>query len=72
MFRVLSHFQPWVVLGYLDLEDFVDKHMENLTDWERNFKSLKIRGRDAEKLPSYVAAVYYSGPLQLMFFTVVK
>ncbi len=43
--------QDWVVLGALDLEEFVDKHLESLSDWERNFKALKARGRDAEKLP---------------------
>ena len=44
-------FQDWVVLGALDLDDFVDKHLVNLSDWEKNFRALKARGRDAEKLP---------------------
>lgn len=39
------------MLGSLDLDAFVDEHLKNLTDWERNFKALKARGRDAEKLP---------------------
>ena len=43
--------QEWVVLGSLDLEVFVEEHLKDLSDWERNFKALKLRGRDAEKLP---------------------
>jgi len=43
--------QDWVVLGSYDLEEFVDEHLHELSDWERNFKALKVRGRDAEKLP---------------------
>ena len=39
------------MLGALDLDEFVDQHLVNLSDWERNFKALKARGRDAEKLP---------------------
>ena len=39
------------MLGALDLDEFVDRHLVNLSDWERNFKALKARGRDAEKLP---------------------
>ena len=43
--------QEWVVLGSLDLEAFVEENLKDLSDWERNFKALKLRGRDAEKLP---------------------
>ena len=39
------------MLGSLDLDKFVSDHLIQLTDWERNFKALKARGRDAEKLP---------------------
>jgi len=40
-----------VVLGSLDLEEFIEEHLKEQADWEKNFKALKIRGRDAEKLP---------------------
>ncbi len=46
--------QDWVVLGALDLDEFVDQHLQELVDWERNFKALKARGRDAEKLPNEI------------------
>ncbi len=42
-----------MVLGALDVDEFVDANLEQLSDWERNFKALKARGRDAEKLPRY-------------------
>jgi len=45
--------QEWVVLGSLDLDEFVFQHLKTLPDWERNFKAVKARGRDAEKLPKY-------------------
>jgi dynein heavy chain 2 len=43
--------QEWVVLGALDLDQFVLDNLVHLSDWERNFRALKARGRDAEKLP---------------------
>jgi len=46
--------QEWVVLGSLDLDEFAFQHLKTLPDWERNFKAVKARGRDAEKLPKYV------------------
>lgn len=42
-----------MVLGALDLDDFVTTNLKELSDWEKNFKALKARGRDAEKLPRY-------------------
>lgn len=47
------HFQQWCVLGALDLDQFVEDNLKDLSDWEKNFKGLKARGRDAEKLPRY-------------------
>ena len=41
-----------MVLGYVDMDEFVDKNLEDLSDYERNFKAIKVRGRDAEKLPT--------------------
>ncbi|XP_074649972.1 cytoplasmic dynein 2 heavy chain 1-like [Tubulanus polymorphus] len=51
---VLQKFEHWVVLGGLDVDAFVDEHLKELSDWERNFKALKVRGRDAEKLPNEI------------------
>nr|KAG5701774.1 hypothetical protein BaRGS_000764 [Batillaria attramentaria] len=49
---VMDQFRDWVVLGALDLDQFVQDNLVHLSDWERNFRALKARGRDAEKLPS--------------------
>ena len=46
--------KDYVVLGQVNIEDLVEKNLKDVTDWEKNFKALKIRGRDAEKLPKYV------------------
>ncbi|EDO38992.1 predicted protein [Nematostella vectensis] len=48
---VQEMFKDWVVLGSIDLDALVDKHLHDVADWERNFRALKARGRDAEKLP---------------------
>ena len=46
-----TKFINWVVLGSVDLDNLVDQHCHQVPDWERNFKALKARGREAEKLP---------------------
>nr|XP_032832089.1 cytoplasmic dynein 2 heavy chain 1 [Petromyzon marinus]XP_032832097.1 cytoplasmic dynein 2 heavy chain 1 [Petromyzon marinus]XP_032832104.1 cytoplasmic dynein 2 heavy chain 1 [Petromyzon marinus] len=45
-------FQEWVVLGQVDVEALIEKHLHTVADWERNFRSLKTRGKDAERLPT--------------------
>jgi dynein heavy chain 2 len=47
----LEQFQEWTVLGQVDIEELVDKYLIDVADWEKNFRVLKIRGQDAEKLP---------------------
>ena len=44
-------FMDWVVLGSVDLDSLVDQHCLQVPDWERNFRALKAKGREAEKLP---------------------
>lgn len=53
LMKVQNEFSEWVVLGYIpDMDDFVDKELKNIGDWERELKALKVRGRNAEKLKS--------------------
>ncbi|KAK6172722.1 hypothetical protein SNE40_016326 [Patella caerulea] len=54
LWAVMDKFKDWVILGSLDLDRFVEEHLTELSDWEKNFKALKVRGRDAEKLPSQI------------------
>uniref|UniRef100_A0A3Q3KJ04 Cytoplasmic dynein 2 heavy chain 1 n=1 Tax=Monopterus albus TaxID=43700 RepID=A0A3Q3KJ04_MONAL len=49
---VQHKFKEWVVLGQVDLEKLVEKHLNFMQDWERNFKALKVRGQELERLPS--------------------
>ena len=52
---VLDQFRPWVVLGQLggssELESLIEQQLNDVRDWEYNFKALKAKGREAEKLP---------------------
>ncbi|XP_043928516.1 cytoplasmic dynein 2 heavy chain 1 isoform X1 [Protopterus annectens] len=52
--EVLDKFKEWVVLGQLDIEVLVEKCLHTVQDWEKNFKALKARGKDAERLPSTI------------------
>lgn len=46
-----------MVLGQVDLEKLVEKHLNSVQDWERNFKALKARGKESERLPRYIPYV---------------
>ncbi|CAF0783257.1 unnamed protein product [Rotaria sordida] len=48
----LEQFKEWTVLGQVDIEELVEKYLLDVADWERNFRILKIRGQDVEKLPN--------------------
>jgi dynein heavy chain 2 len=47
----LEQFKEWVVLGQVDIEELVERYLIDVLDWEKNFRILKIRGQDVEKLP---------------------
>ncbi|MGH0159576.1 UNVERIFIED_CONTAM: hypothetical protein FKN15_075087 [Acipenser sinensis] len=49
---VLDTFKEWVVFGQVDIDALVEKHLHNVHEWERNFKALKTRGKESERLPS--------------------
>ena len=51
---VQDKFKDWVVLGTVDLDKLVETNLDSVPDWERNFRALKARGREAEKLPMWV------------------
>ncbi|XP_076138461.1 cytoplasmic dynein 2 heavy chain 1 [Alosa pseudoharengus] len=52
LIQVQDKFRDWVVLGQVDMEALVVKHLHNVQDWERNFKALKAKGKESERLPS--------------------
>ena len=47
----LEQFKEWVILGQVDIEELVEKYLQDVNDWEGNFRTLKMRGQEAEKLP---------------------
>ncbi|XP_055023019.1 cytoplasmic dynein 2 heavy chain 1 [Boleophthalmus pectinirostris] len=49
---IQNKFKDWVVLGQVDLEKLVEKHLISMQDWEKNFKALKAKGKESERLPS--------------------
>ncbi|XP_023565248.1 cytoplasmic dynein 2 heavy chain 1 [Octodon degus] len=51
---VLHQHKEWIMIGQVDMEALVEKHLFTVHDWEKNFKALKIKGKEAERLPSTV------------------
>uniref|UniRef100_G3VCU8 Dynein cytoplasmic 2 heavy chain 1 n=1 Tax=Sarcophilus harrisii TaxID=9305 RepID=G3VCU8_SARHA len=51
---VSEQLKQWVVIGQLDMETLVEKHLSTVQDWEKNFKALKVKGKEVERLPSTV------------------
>lgn len=43
--------KEWIVIGQVDMETLVNTHLSSKQDWEKNFKALKVRGKEAERLP---------------------
>ncbi|NXA12552.1 DYHC2 protein, partial [Sapayoa aenigma] len=51
---VSDQFKEWIVIGQVDMECLVTTHLSSKQDWEKNFKALKVRGKEAERLPSTI------------------
>ncbi|EPY79965.1 hypothetical protein CB1_000877044, partial [Camelus ferus] len=54
LLAVLHQHKEWIVIGQVDMEALVETHLSTVHDWEKNFKALKIKGKEAERLPSAV------------------
>jgi dynein heavy chain 2 len=52
--RALTHFKDHVVLGTIDLDELVETAVTDVADFEANFKAVKAKGRESEKLPSVI------------------
>ncbi|XP_075347137.1 cytoplasmic dynein 2 heavy chain 1 isoform X3 [Mycteria americana] len=52
--EVTNQFKEWIVIGQVDMETLVKTHLSSKQDWEKNFKALKVRGKEAERLPSTI------------------
>uniref|UniRef100_A0A8D2JAH6 Dynein cytoplasmic 2 heavy chain 1 n=1 Tax=Varanus komodoensis TaxID=61221 RepID=A0A8D2JAH6_VARKO len=51
--EVAEQFKEWVIIGQVDMEALVEKNLFNEHDWEKNFKTLKGKGKEVERLPRY-------------------
>lgn len=56
--RGIEQYKEWLVLGQVDVEELVEDSLHDVSDWERNFRVLKLRGQEAEKLPKYVKKIF--------------
>ena len=52
LLKTLDVFKPWVVLGTVDIDEFVEQALVDVSDWELNFRNLKLKGKEAEQLPT--------------------
>ncbi|CAM9134653.1 unnamed protein product [Chrysoparadoxa australica] len=52
--ELLHSHREWVVLGLVDLEQYVTQHVSTEVDFEANLKSLRARRKGVDKLPDYV------------------
>lgn len=48
---VKDQFRDWVVFGHMDMDKLADEHLKVVGDWELNIKMVKVKGKEAEKLP---------------------
>ncbi|XP_069664408.1 cytoplasmic dynein 2 heavy chain 1 isoform X2 [Haliaeetus albicilla] len=51
---VSNQFKEWIIIGQVDMETLVKTHLYSKQDWEKNFKALKVKGKEAERLPSTI------------------
>lgn len=52
--REQDTYKEWTVLGQVDLDSFVDAHVVSAQEFEENFKAVRARRREAEKLPEII------------------
>lgn len=46
--------EPWTVLGKAaDIDSFVEEHVTEVAEWEENFKMLKTKRKESDKLADY-------------------
>ena len=51
---LLEEYRPWGALGLVDVEEWMEGRLKVVADWELNFKALKQRRKDSEKIPDTV------------------
>ncbi|CAM9185799.1 unnamed protein product, partial [Choristocarpus tenellus] len=54
--NLLERYKVWAVLALVDLDSYVDKHITSVEGYEHNFRALRARRKEAEKLPENIKA----------------
>lgn len=49
--KIRDSMKKWVVLGQIDLDEFVESRLSEVAEWEYNFKMLKKKRKEVERLP---------------------
>jgi dynein heavy chain 2, cytosolic len=49
--KVQDTFKEWVILGTVDIDEFVEDAVVEIADYEMNFRMIKQKGKEAEQLP---------------------
>ncbi|EYC14495.1 hypothetical protein Y032_0040g239 [Ancylostoma ceylanicum] len=52
--NVDAQFADWLLLAQVDLEQLIEEKLKTASDWEAQMKMLKMKGREAEKLPNEI------------------
>ncbi|KAI8824969.1 dynein heavy chain and region D6 of dynein motor-domain-containing protein [Fimicolochytrium jonesii] len=52
--KVEDIFKDWVILGTVDLDQFVEDVLLDVPDYEENFRVIKLKGKESEVLPTEV------------------
>lgn len=50
----LEQYKSWFILGQVDVEELIEQCLNEVSDWEKNFRVLKYQSQQAEKLPKSV------------------
>ena len=51
--NMIKTFMPWTALGYFDLETYIEENFTDVKDWENNYKMLRVKRKQLEKLNEY-------------------
>ena len=58
--EVMEEYRGWAVLGLVDVEEVIEQRLKVVGDWELNFKALKQRRKDSERIPDSVRVGCFS------------
>lgn len=55
---VQEEHKEWVVLGQVDLDAFVESHVATAAGFEENFRAVRAKRKEADKLPETVKVLW--------------